>query len=83
LRIARRLANRIAVYRRLDVNRPFAVRVRVTLPLAQLEGWWFVSFGDAVGGVVAVQLAFGGDGSGFVVRAGVSASGHHGTALAG
>jgi hypothetical protein len=37
------------------------------------ERWWFVAFGDE--GVV--ESAFGGDGAGGVVRAGVSAFGHH------
>jgi len=45
----------------------------------QSKRWRFV----ALRYVVVVESAFGGDGSGFVVRAGVSASGHHGTALAG
>jgi len=45
----------------------------------QSKRWRFV----ALRYVVVVESAFGGDGSGFVVRAGVSASGHHGAALAG
>src|SRR3954468_6698400 len=47
------------------------------------ERWRFVAFGDAFGGVGLVEFAFGGDGFGFVVGAGVSAFGHHRGALGG
>jgi hypothetical protein len=47
------------------------------------ERWGFVSFGDALGGVGVVEFAFGGDGSGLVVGAGVSTLGHHRAALTG
>ena len=43
-----------------------------------LEGWWFVAFGD----VGVVEFAFGVDGLGGGVGAGVSAFGHHHAAVA-
>ena len=43
----------------------------------RLERWGFVAFGDTSGGVAVVEFAFGRNGFGCVVGAGVSASGHH------
>ena len=45
--------------------------------------WGFVAFGDTVCCEGVVEFAFGGDGFGFVVGTGVSASRHHRAAIAG
>jgi hypothetical protein len=55
------------------------IRRRFCVRRKRLEGWGFVAVGD----VGVVEAAFGGDGVGGVVGAGVAAAGHHRPALAG